>query len=307
VADPKRKRQAVELGEDEVEAILAEVAEWSPGGKRGGPFPLRARYTVAFETALRPATLDAIMAPADYRKGSAVLRIRDEIDKARFGREVPLSPRARAVLDALCPDRGPIFGAAEIYKRALKPAAGRAAAAGTLDPEKARLVSPYDLRHARLTQWAVTSGGNLPGLMHLAGHKHATTTSKYIKAGRREAQRVIVAATAAGAAQGGMGDMGGLPAAPPESIVPRLDLCALANVATMTRMGGPVTIPDHSCPANDAETIEEAGTPRAFRFQWGNTHGGSTPPFRTRRAPARLTDAVTAVAAHRLAPAARED
>lgn len=36
VARPERKRQAVELSPDEVEAILAEVPEWSPGGKRGG-------------------------------------------------------------------------------------------------------------------------------------------------------------------------------------------------------------------------------------------------------------------------------
>ena len=55
------------------------------------------------ETGLRPGTLQRLRAPDDYQPGSQFLRIRAEADKARYAREVPLTARAREVLDELCP------------------------------------------------------------------------------------------------------------------------------------------------------------------------------------------------------------
>jgi len=48
--------------------------------------------------------------PKRSERGRAGLTISDEIDKARFGWEVPLSTEARAALDAVAPRAGLIFG-----------------------------------------------------------------------------------------------------------------------------------------------------------------------------------------------------
>ena len=181
------KTKAIVLAPRQVEAIIGALPEHSPGGGRGGPFPVRARFVVAWETALRPATLDAIRAPDDYQRGGMVLRIRDEADKARFGRDVPLTDRARKALDAVCPDTGLIFGKRD-YREYLK----EAALAAGLPKDVAARVSPYDFRHSRLTHLAEIAP-NLPGLMFLAGHKHGSTTSRYLHAGRRAAEAVLAA------------------------------------------------------------------------------------------------------------------
>jgi hypothetical protein len=55
----------------------------------------------------RPAKLEA---PTDYRQGATTLVIRDEADKNRFGRELPLSEAACVALDSVCSKSGPTFG-----------------------------------------------------------------------------------------------------------------------------------------------------------------------------------------------------
>ncbi len=186
--------ETVPLSEAEVDLILAALPEWSEKARRyGTKWRVRDRLTVAWETALRPATLDAIEAPRDFSRGTATLRIRDEDDKARFGREVPLSAAARAALDRSAPDVGSIFGPVEShnatdYLRA-------AAADAGLPLEKATKVKPYDLRHARLTLLA--ESGNLVGVAFLAGHKAITTTNRYV-----HGHAAAAAAVLAGAAKG---------------------------------------------------------------------------------------------------------
>ena len=185
------KGAPLELTREQVDAVLKALPEWSAGGGRGPRFRVRDRFVVAYETALRPATLDEIEAPGDYRRGAATLVIRDAIDKARFGREVPLSPRAREVLDAITPTEGLVFGHHD-YRALLK-----AAGATVLPPEMAPRLSPYDFRHARLTHWAERSS-NLAGIAFLAGHKHLSTTDHYLHASARAASDVLSAAAGAG-------------------------------------------------------------------------------------------------------------
>ena len=51
------------------------------------------------------------MAPGDYRKGRDSLRVRPEIDKARYGRTIPISEAATEALDSVYPeDGGLLFG-----------------------------------------------------------------------------------------------------------------------------------------------------------------------------------------------------
>jgi integrase len=112
-----------------------------------------------------------------------MLVITDRIDKARFGRELPLTTLARQALESVCPEAGLIFSRHE-YRDALRKAAHRA-----LTPEKAKTFTAYDLRHARATQWAET--GNLVGVAYLLGHKQVTTTNRYARPDRAAAERVL--------------------------------------------------------------------------------------------------------------------
>ena len=57
-----------------------------------------------------PRTLAKLRAPDDYRRGATTLIIRDEADKSRFGRELPLSEAARAAPDPVCPKEGLLLG-----------------------------------------------------------------------------------------------------------------------------------------------------------------------------------------------------
>lgn len=184
VASEHSKRNVVELELEQVEAILTALPEWSP--RKG--FAIRARFVFAYETGLRPATLDELEFPRDYRSGKW-LSIRDEIDKVRFGRKVPLTPRARRAIKSVIRGPGLIFGHHD-YRDHLK-AAGKAAG---LKGDDAKHFSPYDLRHARLTHLVESSGGNLNGVAYIAGHLDVTTTNRYVHPGRKAAERVLASA-----------------------------------------------------------------------------------------------------------------
>lgn len=119
--EKRRRGRATELTPEECRAVIDKLPEWSTS-KKTKSFPVRARIIVAYDTALRPSTLDALSVPEHHTRGSATLTLTDEIDKARFGRELPLSQEARQALDAICPDQGPIFSKHD-YRDALRKAA----------------------------------------------------------------------------------------------------------------------------------------------------------------------------------------
>ncbi len=167
-----RKESAVPLSADETRRILAELPERSPKG-----LIVRARFVVQWETSLRQATIGKLTAPEHFRRGARTLTITDGIDKARFGRELPLTDAARAALDASCPDSGLIFGRGSIshFTASLQ----AAAQAAGIDPEKVALLSSYDLRHGRITN-LLDAGAPLRAVAFLAGHKKITTTNAYV-------------------------------------------------------------------------------------------------------------------------------
>lgn len=143
----RRRGKATELTREQVLAVINRLPEFS-ASKRVAPFPIRTRFVVAYETALRPGTLDALSVPEHYTKGAASLTITDEMDKARYGRSLPLSDEARAALDAVVPERGLIFGCHD-YRGQLKKAAK-----GVLTPADLATFAAYDFRHARITDLA---------------------------------------------------------------------------------------------------------------------------------------------------------
>jgi integrase len=177
---PQGKRETVTLTPKEMDAIVAQLPERS---KRG--YPMRAYYQVMRETGLRPSTLHRLRAPDDYRPGAQFLTIREDGDKARYGRELPLSDRARTALDSACPKGGTIFPKFD-GRHTLR----KAALAAGLNPERASKFSAYDLRHSLATELTERSG-NLVGVGYLLGHKHVTTTNHYVHARRRAAESVL--------------------------------------------------------------------------------------------------------------------
>jgi len=185
----RRRGKPTELTREQVLAVINRLPEYS-ASKRVSPFPVRGRFVVAYETALRPATLDALSVPQHFTKGAASLTITDEIDKARYGRSLPLSEEARAALDAIVPERGLIFGCHD-YRDQLKKAAE-----GVLTPADLATFAAYDFRHARITELA--EQGHLTGAAFIAGHKKVSTTDHYARPNRRGADRALKAVGATG-------------------------------------------------------------------------------------------------------------
>lgn len=178
----RRRQAATQLEPTEILAILERLHEWSDS-KKVDPFPIKARFVVQYEQGMRPEMLDLLEVPKHYTKGSAVLKIEAGGDKNRWEREIPLTEAARKALDSVCPKKGLIFGVHD-YRDAL-----RKAAKDVLDEERAKRITPEDLRHSRLTEWAET--GTLPGAPYLAGHLRTSTIDKYAKPGRRAAERLL--------------------------------------------------------------------------------------------------------------------
>jgi len=161
--------------------LLASLPAWSiPRGGRDA-FPIRARFIVAYETSLRPATLDALSVPEHWSRGRASLTVTDAIDKARFGREVPLTAAAVAALESVG-RRGLIFGAHD-YRHQLEKAAKQ-----VLPAQKAKTFCAYDFRHARLTEIAEK---NLLAAQYMGGHKKVTTTAIYVRPSLRAAKKTL--------------------------------------------------------------------------------------------------------------------
>jgi integrase len=179
----RRRGVATDLSPEECHELIEKLPQWSRPRGNAGSYPIRARFIVAYETSLRPATLDALSVPEHYSRGAPTLRITDAIDKARFGRDLPLTPAARAALDSAVHGPGLIFGDHD-YRYPLTKAAK-----AVLPAHKARTFTAYDLRHARLTELA--EGGNLTGTAFAAGHRRVTTTALYVKPGFRAAERAL--------------------------------------------------------------------------------------------------------------------
>jgi site-specific recombinase XerC len=177
--EKRRRSAAIEISPDEVRAILAKLPEWSES-KKVAPFPVQARFIVAYETSLRPETLDLLSVPEHYGKGRQEIVIEVVIDKSRYQREVPLTGAARAALDSVCPKQGVIFGHHD-YRGQLKKAVLDA-----LPKHRADLFAGAHLRSARITHW-LENTKNIAGAQHMAGHKLMSTTARYVKPSKRAA------------------------------------------------------------------------------------------------------------------------
>lgn len=194
---PVRRRTAADPNSPaEIKRIIALLPEWA--GRKGPPrkdferersykvkpYPVRARFEFAYLTGLRPSTLDKLVVPVHWEPGRITLQLTDEVDKIRWGRELPLPARARAILKAIAPAEGPIFGKHD-YRPHLK-----AAAAQVLTPERAKRFAGSHLR-SMFTTHELEKGKNILGIQWRAGHKLISTTALYAKPSFRAALETI--------------------------------------------------------------------------------------------------------------------
>lgn len=174
----KQRAKANELTEAQVVAAIQALPAISAriSSKDRKRFAVRARFVVAYETGLRPATLDALVLGEHWVLGSPWITIPDEDDKSRFGREVSVTPAAMTALwdtaRALGLKDGDLIFGAHDYRTYLKAAGGAALV---------KRLAPYDFRHARGTHLA-NRGAALPGIAYQLGHTQLTTTNKYAHA-----------------------------------------------------------------------------------------------------------------------------
>jgi integrase len=219
----RRRGNATPITEDEAEAIIAALPEWSES-RRITPFPVRARVRVAFETGLRPSTLSELSIPEHYKKGSDHFVVTKDIDKNRYGREVPLSDATRAALDSICPDEGVIFGKHDLRDQLRK------AAEGILDEDRRARFTVYDLKHLRATLWA--SSGDLPATAYLMGWKRVTTANIYARPTARAAARLVHRSQTGGGSWGSLSERS--PSPTPSISKPRRKPSAKERTRTST-------------------------------------------------------------------------
>ena len=176
------KKVRVDLSNDRAAKLIAALPEWSKRTR----YPVRDLILFIWETALRRKTVQRLRCPEHWQPGATTLRIADEIDKARFGREVELSEVARALLTRHCDGPGLIWGSFDC-----RPALRNAARdAGCFTEQEIRHLSLHDFRHGALTELASVSP-NLPGIAHIAGHKRVSTTTQYVHSNREQTRAVL--------------------------------------------------------------------------------------------------------------------
>jgi integrase len=180
-----QRRKPVDLSTVEALAIIAKLPKESKT-INGRKWPIRDRFAFAFETGLRPETLSSLTVPENWQPGSTCLEIRDEQDKARFGRSVDLTPEALRILRFWAPDSGPIFGGSCFYK------AIKTAAKAVLGPVRGKRFAPYDWRH-QMAKDLLDRGAPLRGVSYVLGHKRPSTTDKYLAPDRRAGAEALKA------------------------------------------------------------------------------------------------------------------
>jgi len=210
----------VDLNNDRAAKLIAAL----PACSERTHYPVRDLILFIWETALRRKTVQRLRCPEHWQPGSTTLRIADDIDKARFGREVELSEVAQALLTLHCDGTGLIWGSFDC-RAALRNAARDG---GCFIEQEVQHLSLHDLRHGALTELASVSP-NLPGIAHIGGHKRVDTATKYVHSNREQTRAVLNARP-------------GIPVIIPVTDPKLADLNHVADVLTVGNHNAPVSL-----------------------------------------------------------------
>lgn len=178
-----QRAKPVDITPAEAARILRELREESKTID-GRTWPIRDRFAFTWETSFRPNTISRLRVPENWRPGMRHVTLTDDDDKARFGRDVDLTPEALRILKRVAPDEGLIFGPHNFAKELKR------AARVVLGPARSKGFAPYDFRHGR-AKALLDAGAPLRGVSYLLGHLRPTTTDRYLKPDRRAGQAAL--------------------------------------------------------------------------------------------------------------------
>lgn len=181
-----QRAKSVHISPTEAALILADLPPLSKtiGGRK---WPIRDRFRFAWETALRPETISRLSVPDNWRPGMKHVELTNEDDKARWGREIDLTPIALGILEAVNPGDGLLFGDHCYYKVIKR------VAIAVLGPIRGKSFAPYDFRHGR-AKALLDAGAPIRGVSYILGHKRVSTTDKYLAPERSAGLAALAAA-----------------------------------------------------------------------------------------------------------------
>lgn len=165
----------VDVTREQVGAFLGALPLWSKP-RLGRRHAVRPRFIVAYETGLRPATLDGLELGKHWALGNGYIDISEDIDKARYGRRVPITRLAQAALTFVAATLGLVPGDLLFGSHDYREQVERARVAADLPAGFA----VYDLRHGRVGH-LLDETGDVRATMFLVGHLQMTTTNRYVR------------------------------------------------------------------------------------------------------------------------------
>lgn len=173
----------------EARQLIAVMPEWSRSEIESRRFLVRSFFEFMWLTGLRPATLKRMEIGRNWLKGATVLRLTAEDDKAKYGREFPLTKMAVEVLNRIAPSEGHIWG----HHDRRQYVEDAAAVVFKNDPHRRQLFGSYHLRHFVGTFLANRAGTNLPAAQFVMGHTDLSTTSAYVNPDQDAARALLTA------------------------------------------------------------------------------------------------------------------
>jgi integrase len=167
--------------------LVQAMPEWSSRTARNGGerFLVRPFFEFMRLTGLRPATIERLEVGRNWSPGDKSLRLDNEDDKAKFGREVPLLPAAVKILKDYAPESGHIFGHHDYRVHV------RAAAEKVLKGEAKQYFGAYHLRYLFITSLVNRKNANVVATQWLVGHKDLSTTSGYVHGDAASAKKML--------------------------------------------------------------------------------------------------------------------
>lgn len=180
---PMSDYQPPDYTREEVLALLAALPDRATHRRR---FPVREFFTIQWAQGLRPGELESLRWQ-DVNLKRQEMTIRQSEDKGRVGTTMHLVPAAVAILEALTPGPGLIFGRCR-FQRSLELAAE---SLGLARP------TPHHFRHFRLTELGHHPGATPGALRAFARHKHLSTTDRYLRTQAKAVKAMLEAAETA--------------------------------------------------------------------------------------------------------------
>lgn len=175
----------VDVTREQVGAFLEALPLWSKP-RLGARHAIRPRFIVAYETGLRPATLDGLVLGKHWAIGNGFIDISEDIDKARYGRRVPITRLAQAALTYVVSTLSLAAGDHLFGQHDYREQVASAATAAGLPTGFA----VYDLRHGRVGH-LLDETGDVRATMFLVGHLQMTTTNRYVRGQETGARKAL--------------------------------------------------------------------------------------------------------------------